>query len=290
MMKDKRLALIPVGCGKCIECMKQKRRAWQVRLLEDIKEHKNAKFITLTFSNEAIKLLSKDTIDFRDKYINANEMARLAIRRFLERWRKKYKKSLRHWLVTELGQSGTQRIHIHGIIYTDESKEIIAKYWQYGYIWIGDYVNATTITYITKYVSKQDLLHPNYIPKIFTSPGIGSYYLKRYDSGLNVFNGLETKEYYRTDTGHKINLPIYYRNKIYDEYEREELWLQKLDREERYVCGERVSVANGNEEVYERLREYYREKSATLGYPGDKKNWSEINYKNYKKILMKKEV
>ena len=114
MMKDKRLALIPVGCGKCIECMKQKRRAWQVRLLEDIKEHKNAKFVTLTFSNEAIKLLSKDTIDFQDKYINDNEMARLAIRRFLERWRKNYKKSLRHWLVTELGQSGTERIHLHG--------------------------------------------------------------------------------------------------------------------------------------------------------------------------------
>ena len=39
-MKDLRTALVPVGCGKCMECRKMKKREWQVRLHEEIKENK----------------------------------------------------------------------------------------------------------------------------------------------------------------------------------------------------------------------------------------------------------
>ena len=56
-IRDERVKLVPVGCGNCIECRKQKARDWQIRLLEDLKKHKNGKFITLTFSNESIKHL-----------------------------------------------------------------------------------------------------------------------------------------------------------------------------------------------------------------------------------------
>ena len=39
---------------KCMECRKQKAREWQIRMCEEIKENKNGKFITFTFSNESI--------------------------------------------------------------------------------------------------------------------------------------------------------------------------------------------------------------------------------------------
>ena len=32
---DERVLAVPIGCGECIECRKQKRRNWQVRLLEE---------------------------------------------------------------------------------------------------------------------------------------------------------------------------------------------------------------------------------------------------------------
>ena len=54
---DERVKYVPIGCQQCIECRKQKARSWQTRLLEDIKDHTNGKFITLTFSNEKIKKL-----------------------------------------------------------------------------------------------------------------------------------------------------------------------------------------------------------------------------------------
>ena len=57
---DERTLYVPIGCGKCIECMKQKKRNWQVRLLEEIKHDRTGKFVTLTFSEEALESLSKD--------------------------------------------------------------------------------------------------------------------------------------------------------------------------------------------------------------------------------------
>ena len=54
---DSRVLFVPVGCGKCIECRRKKSREWKVRLLEDIKVNKNAKFVTLTFSKDSINEL-----------------------------------------------------------------------------------------------------------------------------------------------------------------------------------------------------------------------------------------
>ena len=144
---------MPIGCGKCIECMKQKKRNWQVRLLEEIKHDKSGKFVTLTFSEEALECLNKDVVIKTMDSIIENEMATLAVRRFLERWRKKHKKSVKHWLITELGHNGTERIHLHGIIFTNEIEDI-KNIWKYGHIWIGEYVNEKTINYIVKYCNK----------------------------------------------------------------------------------------------------------------------------------------
>ena len=38
-------------------------------------------------------------------YEKDNNIATLSVRRFLERWRKEFKRSVRHWLITELGQT-----------------------------------------------------------------------------------------------------------------------------------------------------------------------------------------
>ena len=80
-----------------------------------------------------------------------NAIAAYAIRKFLEHWRKKFKKSLRHWLVTELGHNGTENIHLHGIVWTDENYSTIREKWAYGFIYPRTeeqeqkgYVNART--------------------------------------------------------------------------------------------------------------------------------------------------
>lgn len=285
-VNDKRVLTVPVGCGKCMECKKQKKRLWQVRLQEEIRENKNGKFVTLSFSNESLKELENE-IKGLSGYDMDNEVARLSIRRYLERWRKKHKRSVKHWFVTELGQTNTERIHIHGIMWTDK-REDIEKIWKYGHVYIGDYVNEKTINYIVKYVNKVDEKHKEYNSKIFTSAGIGSNYLKRDDWKINKYKGKETKEQYITRQGIKLPLPIYYRNKIYTEEERENLWLIKLDQEKRYVCGNEIDISKNEEEYYKALK-YYRMKNMSLGYGDDKKNWDLKRYENDRRNMLKKE-
>lgn len=285
---DKRVLYVPAGCGKCIECKKQKSREWQVRLQEEIRHDKTGKFVTLTFSNESIKELTEE-IKGLEGYELDNEIATLGTRRFLERWRKKYKKSVKHWLVTELGGNGTENIHMHGIIWTDKPAEEITKIWKYGFTWIGDknsggYVNEQTINYVVKYVNKTDQLHKEYNSKILTSPGIGKKYIDRNDSKNNKYKGEETKETYTTRNGLNIAMPIYYRNKIYNEEEREKLWLNKLDQNIRYVCGEKIDISK-NEDNYYKLLEWYRKKNKQLGYGDDQKNWDRKRYENKRRNL-----
>ena len=182
-IKDKRVLMVPVGCGKCVECKKQKARNWQVRLQEDIRVNANSKFVTYTFTEHELQKLDNE-VKGLSGYDRDNEICRIAVRRYTERWRKKYGKTLRHWLVTELGHENTERVHMHGIVWTDEVKDI-KEIWKYGKVWIGDYVSAKTINYIVKYVNKVDEKHKTYNSKIFTSKGIGKQYMERRDSGRN---------------------------------------------------------------------------------------------------------
>lgn len=304
-VNDHRVIKIAAGCGNCIECSKQKAREWQVRLLEDIKEHTNGKFITLTFSNEWYTKLNNEEYQIHKNgnspvkipisdikgYDKDNAIATRAVRLFLERWRKKYKKSLRHWLVTELGHQNTENIHLHGIVWTNEDLREIESHWKYGYVWTGkrmtnkmngrieivNYVNERTVNYITKYVTKKDQLHKTYKPIILTSAGIGRSYINNRDSKQNAYNGNDTKEYYRTRSGHKIAMPIYWRNKIYTEEEREKLWLQKLDKEERWINGVKIDVSE-TDRHYWNVLEQAREKNKRLGYGSDNIDWNRKKY------------
>ena len=177
-MKDSRVALVPVGCGYCMECMKKKANEWKVRLLEEIKTDNTGKFVTLTFNNETYTRIAEQAKKANDKlegYELDNAIASIAVREFLERWRKKYKESVKHWLITELGQTKTEHLHLHGIIWTEDEKAIderwnAGKDGKVGFATIGNgvksYVSEKTVTYITKYVTKVDVVHKYYKPKI----------------------------------------------------------------------------------------------------------------------------
>ena len=83
-------------------------------------------------------------------------------------------------------------------------------------------------------------------------------------------------------------LPIYYRNKIYSEDEREKLWLEKLDKKERWVCGVKVDVSENDNEYYKVLEEM-RRKNHRLGYGDDSKNWTLKKYESQRRNIKKQE-
>ena len=66
-------------------------------------------------------------------------------------------------------------------------------------------------------MTKIDEKHPDFVGKVLCSRGIGAGYTKRPDAAKHKYKKGETIETYRLRNGTKINLPIYYRNKLFTE-------------------------------------------------------------------------
>lgn len=282
-LTDERLKYVPIGCGNCIECRKQKAQSWRVRLHEELRMHKHAWFVTLTFSEESLTQLCSEF-----QLTESNAIAGKAVRRFLERWRKRTKKSVKHWLITELGHEETERIHLHGIIFTEGilTKEYLESVWQYGRTDTGKYCNSRSINYIVKYVTKIDNDHKGYRAEIFASAGIGKNYISK-SRIYNKFANTDTREYYTLPNGARVNLPIYYRNHVYSEQEREQLWINRIEEHKRYVMGieiPNVDTPEGDAQ-YIAVREEQRKLNKLCGYGDDSKEWQLRDYNVTNRML-----
>lgn len=150
---------------------------------------------------------------------------------------------------------------------------------------IINYVSARTINYIVKYITKKDNRNSTYKSIVLTSPGIGAKYIGTHDFNKNVYNDNNTNTTYRTSTGHKISLPIYYRNKRYSEEEREKLWLQTLDQNTRYVCGEKIDISKNENEYWATLK-FHQKRNKQLGYGDGTKTWDQVQYEEQRRNLL----
>lgn len=280
-MVDPRTAYITAACGKCLECRKQKQREWLVRMSEELRTEPNAYFMTLTISNENYEIL-KNTCKSEDE----NTIATKAIRLMLERIRKKTGKSIKHWFITELGHEKTERLHLHGIVWGIGTDQLIREKWNYGITYTGNFVNEKTINYITKYMTKIDEDHPKFVGKVLCSRGIGAGYIKRADASKHKYEKGKTIETYRLRNGAKINLPVYYRNKLFTEEERELLFIDKIEKGFIYVLG--TKVHRDDEEYYIQLLEEGRKKETIL-FGEHKQDWEQQKYINRLRRQKKKQ-
>lgn len=213
--------------------------------MEEIKSNpKNIIFATLTFSEDSLKKLEYDEKE-------PNKAAQKAISLFRKRWWKKYKTPLKHWLITEMGHDNTKRIHLHGLIWTEMTEEQFEKEWGYGWIFFGHEISEKTINYIVKYVTKRDEANPEFNGKIFTSKGIGKDYINKNSLRKHRYQDRFTEETYRTNSGIKIALPTYYKQKLWTTQEREALRIIKEEKQVKYYNKTPIRV-----ETIEQYKEY----------------------------------
>lgn len=278
---NEKVKYVPIGCGWCIECRKKKANEWRLRLSIENANNTNGIFVTFTISDEYFEEL----IEAAGGSVEPADIAKIAVRRFCERWRKKFKKSIKHFFVSELGEN-TSRLHLHGIIFTAEEKETIRNIWKYGHIFCG-YCNQNTINYVTKYILKFDAKHADFKPTILVSPGLGKAYISEDNKIIHKFRNEKTKEH--TDIcGHKIGLPIYYRNYFFNEDEREKLWLNRIEKCERYILGTKYSTKN-----LEEIKYFYKclataqEYNDSLGYKNYGEEWKKEYYRSVNQIVNK---
>lgn len=245
--EDERKKYIYTDCGWCVECRKKIANNWKIRLYEEIKTNKNCEMVTLTFRPEAIQELENEIFTKHYKglergELDVNILAAYSVRMFTERWRKKYKKAPRYFLITELGHEGSERIHLHGLFFNVlninklEYQKDIQEKWTYGNVDFGEWVDERSINYISKYITKVDKINEGYKQKIFVSKGLGKDYVsnKRY---LHAWKDENTNTLYRTKKGTYIAIPKYYKKKLFTEEEQEKLWTYQLNKNEIWIDG-----------------------------------------------------
>lgn len=234
-----------VPCGKCIDCRRKRGKEWRTRLQHEIMygDFRTVYFITLTFSPEFYEKFQIEvpgSNSFSKRRVSNDGVSR-AVRLFLERYRKRYGRSLRHFFVTERGEKGG-RLHLHGLIFDPEftlhlesskySGRVVSKpydllqlnkafaeIWSYGFTYFEP-ITQKTVNYVTKYITKYYDYDKEFIPKIFVSPGFGSCFCRNRQmvDWTKKISGKDGRFCYVASV--RCALPRYYFEKIYNEAER----------------------------------------------------------------------
>lgn len=295
---DRRQKYVDVPCGQCYVCKRKKAREIRMRLTEDVKVNKKCNIILLTFSTESLRELAKRCKGLTG-YEKDNQICRIAVKLWRERWRKRYGRSIRHWLITELGHGKTEHIHMHGIVWEDPRYQLkgdfleeIEKTWQYGFVgkgkkdwktggWIN-YVNARTANYFTKYVTKTDEQHKEYKQIILSSAGIGKCFLDSEKAKDNVYQGKNTNQLYQVDGGGVLPMPEYFRRKMYTDEERVQLTSNMLDKGMIYIDGTEIRADIGDDKI-NLMYKTLQEKNARMGYGDGRKNYERKIHENQRR-------
>lgn len=260
---------VHVPCGRCINCISSYMTMWRNRLMLEYEymscdARDNSYFITLTFRDAVLNLRDFDLSTIK--------------RRFIDRIRKKAGSSPRHWLITEYGEN-TFRLHLHGIFF-DVNFDIwnLEDYWQHGFV---DFQQLTEghIKYCTSYVTKgvaDIIIPPERVQRVFCSPGIGKAYC---DDPYNVrYHHPAPGVLHPTmqnSSGFAQAMPRYFKQKIFNDFEREDMTLQYFHEQSDdvipdppYKIGKRVftdytlylSALEEHRKSYRRLYPYKKQK------------------------------
>lgn len=244
---DKRKLKIGIDCGVCTECRNRRATDWRQRLMEE-KNHNSSNmwFVTMTFSDEELykfEQYNKALGIYSEGYDLEKWITKLAVKRFRERWRKKFKKSPRYWFITEKGSDDkfSERLHLHGFIWHDFEESLMEYYlndrWQYGRISVDGKAKEGSVIYCTDYMSKFNKLHPNFKPLVRCSHGIGRDYITEQKKREHWQNG-DFVGTYKFRNGKKVALCKYYKHKLTTEEQRSKIWTKALNENKKYLRGQ----------------------------------------------------
>ena len=143
-------AVLPLPCGKCIQCKINHAKEWAVRCVLEALEHQSNFFITLTYDDEHLPV---------DGKLHKDEL-----QRFFKRARKEFG-SFKYLACGEYGTGGTHRPHFHilafGLDIPDQRAVLghpkskrFEKVWPYGAYSI-DEVSYASANYVAQYSMKK---------------------------------------------------------------------------------------------------------------------------------------
>ena len=248
----KDVMLLP--CGKCLGCRLRQRQDWETRMLMESKTLAPAWFLTITWNQEYIPGMIRETGEFirgaTHQWTTGEvpDIVQILLQEdmvnFNKRLRKKQSTSskwgsdLRYFYCGEYGEQ-TGRPHHHGIYYGLEipdlkkkkgdnpyfESEELDKIWGMGNIIIAE-ASPETMAYVAGYVTKKcygqdakryrELGLPEPYCCMSRNPGLGYQYYKEHKEQMYRDDGL----YFN---GKKRPIPRYF-DKKYEKEQPEKLW------------------------------------------------------------------
>ena len=254
-MMDQMAMTMP--CGKCVECMRNKRMEQATRITHEIEGHEDNCFITLTYNNESIPMTDGQN-DARGIQDDSRFIPTLRIKDYqdwLKRFRKKiklyYGKDVRYFIVGEYGTKG-KRPHYHAVIfgwkpddlvehkycgkYWTYRSKFVEKTWKFGFIEIGVDVNAGVAKYCAQYVTKKfnkedrpnELAFPEFVRASKMEGGLGACFVRKFHHQIAEQGYILTLNR-QTGKAYKCSIPGYYKKLLEKEF-KEDYELLKRNR------------------------------------------------------------
>lgn len=199
-----------VPCGKCHECLVDKQQSWCFRLDQELRHSDNSFFVTFTYEDESL-IFADDEPCLYKRHL---QLYFKQLRKALE------PRSIKYYAVGEYGDIGN-RPHYHALIFYRGNYDwfklriLIKSLWPHGICQVLPVLGAQG--YVTKYILKFDNREHLVKPFSLISHGLGIDYLSQ--SMIN-YHHENLVSYAVKPGGFRISLPRYYKDKIFNEYER----------------------------------------------------------------------
>lgn len=204
---------ICVPCGKCPNCWRRRISAWSFRLRKELYISSSACWPTLTYNDDHL---------FMDSSGQAI-LCKAHLQGFFKRLRKlqsgSSKSGIKYFGVGEYGgQYG--RPHYHVLLF-NANIELIDEAWGMGNVQYGE-VTPASIGYTLKYMCKPPKkVYDNRTPQFsLMSKRLGGCYITEAMISWHKAN-LADRMYCPDVDGKKVCMPRYYKQKIYEDSERE---------------------------------------------------------------------
>lgn len=206
--------MVAVPCGRCAICKRTRINQWVFRLLQEDKHSTSSYFITLTYDTDHIPISEN----------GFKTLQKSDYQKFMKRLRRRMPKHVRlkYYAVGEYGTK-SDRPHYHAIIFNLPDPQIIEDAWTLGSIHFGT-VSGNSIAYTAKYIDKDSRIpkHRNddRVPEFsLMSKGLGKAYLTK---AMTKYHKADlTRNYVVTDQRHKVPMPRYYKDKLFNDHELE---------------------------------------------------------------------
>lgn len=256
-----------VPCGKCHDCRERKRIEWTIRLTHEGQYSKNNFFLTCTYKDESLPILSQGEITrlgdpgldlslphVQTLYPRDHETFMKRLRIYQRRHGKLSSHKIRFYMTAEYGTSYTARPHFHYILFgLDPSiKTKLAEIWSHGNIKLGSVAKAS-IHYVAAHQHKKWVKPEGAIaPFTRMSKALGQEYIKQ---NYNLHKATSKNPIPNGKVqvnGHTHVLPRYYKDRIFNKFERDYL----RDEAKR----ESADYRDSSEQSYEEELEAYQDR------------------------------